>query len=118
MRHGGGSHRRESGCRCGLLTQLEGIVDAECILATNTSSLSVSAIATACRYPQRVAGFHFFNPVPLMRVVEVIDGIATDPAVSDALLELARRMGHTGVRARTLPVSSSTTPAVPTAPKP
>ncbi|MCF3972012.1 3-hydroxyacyl-CoA dehydrogenase NAD-binding domain-containing protein, partial [Pseudomonas aeruginosa] len=40
----------------GLLTQLEGIVDAECILATNTSSLSVSAIATACRYPQRVAG--------------------------------------------------------------
>ena len=57
----------------GLLTQLEGIVDAECILATNTSSLSVSAIATACQHPQRVAGFHFFNPVPLMKVVEVID---------------------------------------------
>lgn len=87
----------------GLLTQLEGIVDAECILATNTSSLSVSAIATACQHPQRVAGFHFFNPVPLMRVVEVIDGIATDPAVSDALLDLARRMGHTGVRAKDTP---------------
>jgi len=87
----------------GLLTQLEGIVDAECILATNTSSLSVSAIATACQHPQRVAGFHFFNPVPLMKVVEVIDGIATDPAVSDALLDLAKRMGHTGVRAKDTP---------------
>lgn len=87
----------------GLLTQLEGVVDAECILATNTSSLSVSAIATACQHPERVAGFHFFNPVPLMKVVEVIDGIATDPAVSDALLDLAKRMGHTGVRAQDTP---------------
>ena len=87
----------------GLLTQLEGIVDTECILATNTSSLSVSAIATACQHPERVAGFHFFNPVPLMKVVEVIDGIATEPAVSDALLDLAKRMGHTGVRAQDTP---------------
>lgn len=87
----------------GLLTQLEGVVDAECILATNTSSLSVSAIATACQHPERVAGFHFFNPVPLMKVVEVIDGIATEPAVSDALLDLAKRMGHTGVRAKDTP---------------
>src|SRR5690606_5122931 len=87
----------------GLLAQLEGIVDAVCILATNTSSLSVSAIATACKHPERVAGFHFFNPVPLMKVVEVIDGIATDPAVSDALLDLAKRMGHTGVRAKDTP---------------
>lgn len=87
----------------GLMTQLEGIVDAQCILATNTSSLSVSAIATACQHPERVAGFHFFNPVPLMKVVEVIDGIATDPAVSEALLVLAKRMGHTGVRAKDTP---------------
>ena len=87
----------------GLMTQLEGIVDAQCILATNTSSLSVSAIATACKHPERVAGFHFFNPVPLMKVVEVIDGIATDPAVSEALLVLAKRMGHTGVRAKDTP---------------
>lgn len=86
-----------------LMTQLEGIVDAQCILATNTSSLSVSAIATACQHPERVAGFHFFNPVPLMKVVEVIDGIATDPAVSEALLVLAKRMGHTGVRAKDTP---------------
>lgn len=86
-----------------LLTQLEGIVDVECILATNTSSLSVSAIATACDYPQRVAGFHFFNPVPLMKIVEIVDGIATDPAVSDALLDLASRMGHLGVRAKDTP---------------
>lgn len=87
----------------GLLTQLEGVVDTDCILATNTSSLSVTAIATACQHPQRVAGFHFFNPVPLMKIVEVIDGIATDPAVSDALLELAKRTGHTGVRAKDTP---------------
>ncbi|WXL24289.1 3-hydroxyacyl-CoA dehydrogenase [Ectopseudomonas mendocina] len=87
----------------GLLTQLEGIVDDACILATNTSSLSVSAIATACKHPERVAGFHFFNPVPLMKVVEVIDGIATEPSVSEALLDLAKRMGHTGVRAQDTP---------------
>ncbi|MGH8394585.1 MAG: 3-hydroxyacyl-CoA dehydrogenase NAD-binding domain-containing protein, partial [Pseudomonas sp.] len=60
----------------GLLQQLEGVVSAACILATNTSSLSVTAIATGCRHPERVAGLHFFNPVPLMRVVEVIDGLA------------------------------------------
>jgi 3-hydroxybutyryl-CoA dehydrogenase len=86
-----------------LMTQLEAVVDADCILATNTSSLSVTAIATACKHPQRVAGFHFFNPVPLMKIVEVIDGIATDPSVSDALLDLAKRTGHTGVRAKDTP---------------
>lgn len=86
-----------------LLTRLEDIVSDDCILATNTSSLSVTAIATPCRHPERVVGFHFFNPVPLMKVVEVIDGIATDPAVSEALLELARRMGHRGVRAKDTP---------------
>lgn len=86
-----------------LLTQLETIVDDQCILATNTSSLSVSAIATACKRPERVAGFHFFNPVPLMKVVEVIDGLATEPAVCEALMELAKRMGHTGVRAKDTP---------------
>ncbi|WP_333900074.1 3-hydroxyacyl-CoA dehydrogenase [Agrobacterium pusense] len=86
-----------------LLGKLEGIVAADCILATNTSSLSVTAIASASDHPERVAGFHFFNPVPLMKVVEVIDGLAGDPAVGDALLALAARMGHRGVRTKDTP---------------
>jgi len=86
-----------------LFAQLEGIVGERCILASNTSSLSITAIAAACKLPGRVAGYHFFNPVPLMKVVEVIDGLRTDPAVGDALAELARRMGHTPVRAKDMP---------------
>lgn len=87
----------------GLLQELEGIVSPTCILATNTSSLSVTAIATGCQHPERVAGLHFFNPVPLMRVVEVIDSLATAPAVGDALLALVARIGHRGVRAKDTP---------------
>lgn len=86
-----------------LLTDLEAVVDADCILATNTSSLSVTSIARSCRHPERVAGFHFFNPVPLMKVVEVIDGLATDPAVGDCLQALAALMGHRGIRAKDTP---------------
>ncbi|WP_448650306.1 3-hydroxyacyl-CoA dehydrogenase [Pseudomonas fluorescens] len=86
-----------------LLQQLEGIVRPDCILATNTSSLSVTAIASGCRQPERVAGLHFFNPVPLMRVVEVIDGLATSAQVGDALLALVARIGHCGVRAKDTP---------------
>jgi 3-hydroxybutyryl-CoA dehydrogenase len=86
-----------------LFRQLEEIVSAKCILASNTSSLSITAIAAACAHPQRIFGFHFFNPVPLMRVVEVIDGLRSAPPVGDALMGLARRMGHTPVRARDMP---------------
>ncbi|MCF8197774.1 MAG: 3-hydroxyacyl-CoA dehydrogenase [Sulfuritalea sp.] len=86
-----------------LFQQLEDIIDAECILATNTSSLSVTSIAAGCKRPERVCGFHFFNPVPLMKIVEVIDGLLTEPAVSAALLALGQRMGHTAVQARDTP---------------
>jgi len=86
-----------------LFRQLEDIVAADCILASNTSSLSITAIASACGRPSRVAGYHFFNPVPLMKVVEVIDGLRSDPAAGDALADLARRMGHTPVRAKDMP---------------
>ncbi len=55
-----------------LFTDLEAIVPSQTVLATNTSSLSVTAIGAALKHPQRLAGYHFFNPVPLMRVVEVI----------------------------------------------
>ncbi|HJV27170.1 MAG TPA: 3-hydroxyacyl-CoA dehydrogenase [Aromatoleum sp.] len=89
--------------KCGLFQRLEEVVSERCILATNTSSLSVAAIADACRLPGRVAGFHFFSPVPLMKLVEVIDGALGEPPVGDALMALARRMGHTPVRAKDSP---------------
>ncbi len=86
-----------------LFQKLEGIVADDCILASNTSSLSITAIAASCKLPGRVAGYHFFNPVPLMKVVEVIDGLRTEPAVGDALMALGRAMGHTAVRAKDMP---------------
>ncbi len=86
-----------------LFAQLEGVVTADTILATNTSSLSVTAIAADCDYPERVAGFHFFNPVPLMKIVEVIPGLSTQQSVIDVLSDLAKRMGHLGVVAKDTP---------------
>ncbi|HEY5634828.1 MAG TPA: 3-hydroxyacyl-CoA dehydrogenase [Burkholderiaceae bacterium] len=76
---------------------LEDIVDGNAVLASNTSSLSITAIAAACERPARVAGFHFFNPVPLMKVVEVVRGLRTDEAVVERLVAAARAAGHTPV---------------------
>ncbi|MBK6386401.1 MAG: 3-hydroxyacyl-CoA dehydrogenase [Rhodoferax sp.] len=86
-----------------LFSELEGIVSTDTVLATNTSSLSVTAIAAHLKHRQRFAGFHFFNPVPLMKVVEVIAGLKTDPSVCDALAAYARQMGHTPVQAQDTP---------------
>lgn len=86
-----------------LFEKLESIVSEDCLLASNTSSLSITSIAAACVRPQRVVGYHFFNPVPLMKVVEVIDGLRTEREAGDALMALARDMGHTPVRAKDMP---------------
>jgi len=86
-----------------LFARLEEIVSRECILASNTSTLEIGAIAAACKEPARVAGFHFFNPVPLMKVVEVVDGALTAAWATEALADLARRMGHRPVRAKDSP---------------
>lgn len=86
-----------------LFAELEGILGPDAILATNTSSLSVTAIAAGLRHPERVAGFHFFNPVPLMKIVEAIGGLLTPPAVVDYLLALGKQWGHTAVRAKDTP---------------
>ena len=86
-----------------LLQKLEQIVGTACILATNTSSLSVTAIAVATVNPERVAGFHFFNPVPLMKVVEVISGVLTAEGVAQSLADFAVRIGHKPVRAKDTP---------------
>ncbi len=86
-----------------LLRELEAIVGETCILASNTSSLSVTAMAAAVAKPGRVAGYHFFNPVPLMKIVEVVDGELTEPWVGEALAGLAKRFGHTAVRCKDTP---------------
>ena len=86
-----------------LFAALEKIVSADAILASNTSSLQVTAIASKALRPERIAGFHYFNPVPLMKVVEVIDGVMTAPWVGEALTALAIRTGHTPVRAKDTP---------------
>jgi 3-hydroxybutyryl-CoA dehydrogenase len=86
-----------------LFRTLEPIVREGCILATNTSSLSVTAIAAGLQRPGRMAGLHFFNPVPVMKVVEVVAGLLTEPAVVDKLVSFVGRMGHTPVRAKDTP---------------
>ncbi|AEG93300.1 3-hydroxybutyryl-CoA dehydrogenase (Beta- hydroxybutyryl-CoA dehydrogenase)-like protein [Ramlibacter tataouinensis TTB310] len=86
-----------------LFAELERIVGPDTVLATNTSSLSVTAIAAGLQRPARFAGYHFFNPVPLMKVVEVIAGLKTGPAVCGRLARLAREMGHTPVQAQDTP---------------
>ncbi len=75
-----------------LFAKLEGIVGPETILASNTSSIPITAIASKCKHPERVGGMHFFNPVPLMRLVEVIPGLKTAQWVTDAMKALGRRM--------------------------
>lgn len=77
-----------------LFMSLERIVGPDTLLCTNTSSLSVTEIAFGCERPERVAGLHFFNPVPLMRVVEVIRGEQTEGPVIAQLLELVRKTNH------------------------
>lgn len=87
----------------GLFQQLEALVAPNCVLATNTSSISVTAIANGLEHPQRLVGMHFFNPVPLMKLVEVVSGLHTEPAVADAVFELARAWGKTPVHAKSTP---------------
>jgi 3-hydroxybutyryl-CoA dehydrogenase len=93
----------ELGAKKSLFTALEEIVAEQCILASNTSSLSVTAMAAACQHPGRVAGYHFFNPVPVLKIVEVVDGVRTEPWVTEALTGLAKRFGHTPVRCKDTP---------------
>ena len=86
-----------------LLAQLEELVAADAVLATNTSSISVTALAAGMAQPQRLVGMHFFNPVPLMKLVEVISGLHTAPAVAAAIFDLAQAWGKTPVHARSTP---------------
>jgi 3-hydroxybutyryl-CoA dehydrogenase len=80
-----------------LFRELEEVVGANTILASNTSSLTVAEIAAACARPQQVAGLHFFNPVPLMKVAEVIAAVRTSPQTVDTLKALTQGAGHRAV---------------------
>ena len=86
-----------------LFATLEAACDATAILATNTSSLSVTEIAAATAKPERVAGLHFFNPAPVLPLVEVVAAAQTDPTVIEALAEAARAWGKTPVRSTDTP---------------
>jgi 3-hydroxybutyryl-CoA dehydrogenase len=87
----------------GLLQQLEGIVNKDCVLATNTSSISVTALANGMRHPERLVGMHFFNPVALMKLVEVVSGLQTSPAVAESIFKLAESWDKVAVNARSTP---------------
>lgn len=91
------------GAKKSLFKELEHIVGSGTILASNTSSLSITAIAAGLQHPQRFAGMHFFNPVPLMKIVEVVGGLLSAPAVVEYLLSLGAHWGHASVRAKDTP---------------
>lgn len=76
-----------------LFAELEKINDKDCILATNTSSIPITQIASVLKHQGRVAGLHFFNPAPVMKLVEVVQGACTDPDVVDRLMTLAAFLG-------------------------
>ncbi len=86
-----------------LFAQLENLCGPDAILATNTSSLSVTAIAAGLEHPQRLVGMHFFNPAPVMKLVEVVSGLDTAPEVAQAIFELAEAWGKVPVHARSTP---------------
>jgi 3-hydroxybutyryl-CoA dehydrogenase len=86
-----------------IFAKLEAITGADAILATNTSSLSVTSIAGACKQPERVLGLHFFNPAPLMKLVEVVPAMQTDQAVVAQAKELMENWGKLAVLAKDTP---------------
>jgi 3-hydroxybutyryl-CoA dehydrogenase len=83
----------------GLFTTLDALCPAHTIFASNTSSLTITEIAAATKRPQRFVGLHFFNPVPVMKLVEVVRTIATDPAVYEEMVNFGAKLGKTPVRA-------------------
>ena len=86
-----------------LFADLEAVLAPEAVIATNTSSISVTALARDMRRPERLVGMHFFNPVPLMKLVEVVSGLGTSPEVAQAIHDLAGRWGKTAVFTRSTP---------------
>jgi len=86
-----------------LFKQLEGLLDSRAVFATNTSSISISAVAQGLAHPQRLIGWHFFNPPTRMKLVEVIRGVETDPALATGLHALGKSWGKSSVDAPNAP---------------
>ena len=86
-----------------LFASLENVVTPECILASNTSSFSITTLGSGCKRPERVVGMHFFNPAPVMPLVEIVAGLATSPAVAETLYATAQAWGKMPVRASSTP---------------
>ena len=91
------------GAKRSLFQQLEGIVGETCVLATNTSSISVTAIANGLKKPGRLVGMHFFNPVPLMKLVEVVSGLQTAREVAEAIFALSKLWNKVPVHCKSTP---------------
>jgi 3-hydroxybutyryl-CoA dehydrogenase len=89
--------------KCGLFAALDGSCPPETLLASNTSSLSITRLGAATRRPQQVVGLHFFNPVPVMRLVEIVPGLATAAATVTAATVLAERLGKVPVMVQDSP---------------
>lgn len=86
-----------------LFTDLDRIVGPHCILASNTSSIPITQLAATTRRPGQVLGMHFMNPVPIMKLVEIIEGLATDPVVTARIVDLATALGKTTIRSKDFP---------------
>ncbi len=86
-----------------IFTELDAVAPPGAILASNTSSISITAIAAATARPEKVIGMHFMNPVPVMKLVEVIRGLRTGDATTEAVMELSRALGKTPVEVRDFP---------------
>ena len=86
-----------------IFTALDEITPGHAILASNTSSISITLIASVTKRPEKVIGMHFMNPVPVMKLIEVIRGIATDDETNATILELSEKMGKTPVEVNDYP---------------
>lgn len=86
-----------------IFAELDGICKESTILASNTSSLSITEVASATKRPDKVIGMHFFNPVPMMKLVEVIKGIATSDETKNTIIELSKGLGKTPVEVEEAP---------------
>lgn len=86
-----------------IFAELDRLVRSEVILASNTSSISLTKIGASTKRPDKVVGMHFFNPVPLMRLVEIVRGLATSDETTQTAIEVARKMGKEPVEAKDSP---------------
>ena len=93
----------DEGVKRELFARLDGLAKPSAILASNTSSISITRIAAATKRPEQVIGMHFMNPVPVMQLVEVIRGIATSDATAEAVVAAAKEMGKVPVECRDFP---------------